>query len=212
MDKWNIGIAGWIIEDGNYHDFVRGQGAEFAVEFYPSTIQIVEKAVRGIEHLGDTQYRVCAEVVYIAKDWWAIDFGITAFQHRKPPADIFLGAFITADVFLNIDYYIYFEFLSKLPGVPALIYSWIVDRISMYLSRTVESRDISGRVVWITRDESELVAHSVEQTNAREDDDGNAWYVLHCTKLDLPPKHVSSIAIELPAAKQADVEHENHNP
>ena len=29
---WRLGLSSWLIEDGNYHDFTRGQKAELAIE------------------------------------------------------------------------------------------------------------------------------------------------------------------------------------
>ena len=30
-------------------------------------------------------YQVCAQVVYLAPDAWAVDFGLAAFQELQPP-------------------------------------------------------------------------------------------------------------------------------
>lgn len=36
MTDWALWIAAWVIQDGNYPNFVRGQRLEVAVEFYAS--------------------------------------------------------------------------------------------------------------------------------------------------------------------------------
>src|SRR4051812_2516201 len=99
------------------------------------------------------------------------------------------GVFVTADLCLSVDYYIYFEFLHKLEDVPPLIYSWKIDGISMQTAPYVLAG--SGLV----RDKSYLGYRELEKTNAWKDDDGHGEYILHCTKLDEPPKHKSQTAI-----------------
>ena len=34
MEKINVGLSSWIIQDGNYEDFAVGQEQRFALEFY----------------------------------------------------------------------------------------------------------------------------------------------------------------------------------
>jgi hypothetical protein len=36
-----IHLESWIVQDGNYDDFSRGQDAAFAVEFYPDELVVV---------------------------------------------------------------------------------------------------------------------------------------------------------------------------
>jgi len=36
-DSLVVGLSSWIIQDGNYGDFSRGERAAFALEFYAST-------------------------------------------------------------------------------------------------------------------------------------------------------------------------------
>ena len=38
METLNIGIDSWIIQDGNYGNFVVGQDTKFAIEFYPLSL------------------------------------------------------------------------------------------------------------------------------------------------------------------------------
>jgi hypothetical protein len=41
--EWNIHLASWVIQDGNYADFAKGQTAEFAVECHvPAGSSIAE--------------------------------------------------------------------------------------------------------------------------------------------------------------------------
>lgn len=40
MSTFFIGLDSWIIQDGNYGDFHRGQEATFAVEFHPERVAL----------------------------------------------------------------------------------------------------------------------------------------------------------------------------
>jgi hypothetical protein len=52
---WDIGLAAWIIQDGNYPDFEAGQTAEFAVVFWvaegiPTPVSDRSVSARNLEH------------------------------------------------------------------------------------------------------------------------------------------------------------------
>jgi hypothetical protein len=68
-----------------------------------------------------------------------------------------------------------------------LIYDWTIDAITMQTAPFVESRNERGQRVF-TRDESKSAFKKVQQTNAWDDDDGHAEYVLHCQLHDRPPR------------------------
>ena len=35
MERWLFGLDAWVVQDGNYGDFSRGQVVDFAVELVP---------------------------------------------------------------------------------------------------------------------------------------------------------------------------------
>jgi hypothetical protein len=59
-----VGLSSWIIQDGNYRDFKRGDQASFALEFNaPTALDVVEDAqTPSLEHLHGSIYRVLGKV------------------------------------------------------------------------------------------------------------------------------------------------------
>ncbi|WP_141514508.1 hypothetical protein [Rhizobium sp. M10] len=51
LNELAVGLSAWIIMDGNYGEFQKGQRAAFALEFYNET------ALRISEHRGDVFLR-----------------------------------------------------------------------------------------------------------------------------------------------------------
>ncbi len=189
MTKWDIGLSAWIIQDGNYPDFERGQAAEFAVEFHSDNLAYTRSTGKSAHRIDDGRYQVVAEVAYVSDELCVLDFGIAVFVAREHPSWVKPGVFVAGDVALQVDYYIYFEFLHKLPDAPPLIYSWKIDGISMQTAPYI----LQGPT--LVRDKSKLAYRDLEKTNAWQDDDGYAEYVLHCTKLGEPPRYKSQTAI-----------------
>lgn len=193
MRHWNIGLNSWIVQDGNYPDFYRGQIAEFAVEFFPHEVIPLREGEKAVRHLGDRRYQVVAKIVHLTREAWVLDFGIRAFQDAPPPANLTVGMYVTADVWLGVDPYFYFEFLFKTPGMPPLIYTWQVESISQQTAPFIESREPDWQRV-LVRDETRLGYKDIERTDAWDDDDGYAEYVLHCSLMDGEPKRTSRTA------------------
>jgi hypothetical protein len=82
--EWEIGLASWIIQDGNYSDFATHQRAEFALEFYPRTIERREQPAPA-KYAGRTRYDLDASIVLLTDEVWVLDFGLRAFQETRPP-------------------------------------------------------------------------------------------------------------------------------
>jgi hypothetical protein len=184
---WKIAISSWIVQDGNYGNFEIGQAAEFALEFYSSAYQKSEIQAKSAKCLGEAKYQIIGEVIYLMPEVWVIDFGICAFQESKPPEGIEVGSFVALEITLGIDPFLYFETLCELSGMPPLIYSWRINSIAMQTAPFVESRLHTGQNVMI-RDQKKLGYKNVSKTDAWKDDDGNAEYVLSCTRLNTPSK------------------------
>jgi len=193
QNEWEVGLSSWIIQDGNYDNFETGQVAEFALEFYSQTYRERDARLKSSKSLGAAKYEIIGEVIYLTDEVWVLDFGICAFQESKPPKGINVGSFVTAEIYLGIDPFFYFERLYTLPKIPALIYSWKISSIGQQTAPFIEIREPSGQKVLI-RDEKKLGYKIIGKTDAWKDDDGRAEYVFTCTRLDVPPKFESATA------------------
>ena len=193
QETWEIGLSSWIIQDGNYPDFTVGQLAEFALEFYTTRVHLRESTAKSAKRLGAAKYEINGEIVYLTPDVWVLDFGVCAFQESTPPKGLSVGKFVTAEIYLGIDPFFYFERLRTLARIPALVYSWKIDSIQQQTAPFLETREPSGQKV-LVRDEKKLGYKTVEKTDAWKDDDGHGEYVLSCTRLDVPPQFKSATA------------------
>jgi len=187
MTSWHVGLSSWIIQDGNYGDFRRGQQASFALEFYPHDCRVSAAKEFRVELIRDNRYQVTAKVLDVFRDACVIDFGVRAFRQRGWPRIIEKGAWIDADIYLGIDPFFYFEDLARRPGMPPLIYDWTIKAITMQTAPFLESRNDRGQRV-LTRDETKSAFRKIPETNAWEDDNGHAEYVLHCELHDRRPR------------------------
>jgi hypothetical protein len=197
MPIWNIGLESWIIQDGNYPDFRKGQIAEFALFFQPrSLLKKAESDELQATLIHEAEYNVTAKVVYTGRESWAIDFGLLAYTNQPPPSGMKVGSIFSADIWLGIDYYLYFQALGKIDAVPPMIYSWNVRQIQMQSApfiktiSTVPGR-LFGKEIFV-RDPELLAYKEIEATDARNDDEGSATYMLMCEKREVLPKRVKS--------------------
>jgi hypothetical protein len=177
-----VGISSWIIQDGNYGDFRVGGAAQFALEFFPLTLEVARSHEFSLDHLRANRYRVCGRVVYAARSAWVIDFGLLAYKNHEPPPLATTGAWIEAEVCLSIDPFFYFDELHSLRGMPALQYEWRIKSILLETTPWLSRRDEVGRT-FLTRDEQRESFVEVAETNAWEDDERRAHYVLICEKI-----------------------------
>jgi hypothetical protein len=96
IDTLAVGLASWIIQDGNYGDFARGDRPAFALEFYDRrSLEPFEPKVDSVPsliHEGNAHYHAVGRVVYVAGRWWVIDFGVLVFRKAKPPQDLQQGS------------------------------------------------------------------------------------------------------------------------
>src|SRR5690242_7534975 len=89
---WSVGLAAWVIQDGNYDDFSVGDRAEFAVEFYaPEEPKSATDQLLRAEHFGEGQYEVIARVAHVDERGWVLDFGIKAYRNAAPPRGVCTG-------------------------------------------------------------------------------------------------------------------------
>jgi hypothetical protein len=192
-DLWHVNLAAWIIQDGNYGDFARGDECEFALEFWQETVDLCEPTKPRCAWVKESCYDVTASVAFCDSKVWVLDFGLLAFQEAKPPEGLTVGDFVTARIGLGVDPFFYFERLYKLPGIPPLIYSWTLQRILIQTAPFVDAV-IPGTGKARIRDESKLGYREIDKTDAWHDDGGNGDYLLKCCYREVPPKRTSRSA------------------
>jgi hypothetical protein len=179
----------WIVQDGNYGEFERGQVAELAVEFWAT-----ERLVDAPGHTprarpkGDGSYAITGQVTAIRDDAWALDCGIGIFQDQRPPNGISVGDWLTGTVHLGIDPFFYFERLHAFEAFPPLIYTWQIVNLSIQTAPFVEVRGVRSR------DPDQIGWRPIERTDAWHDDNGHASYLLECALLRPGPKRTSATA------------------
>jgi len=192
---WHIVLSPWIIQDGNYGDFHRGDTAEFALEYYPQSLVLSDNRQVHASRIDDSRYRVTAEVVYSESDFTVLDFGLRAYSRGRDTRPA--STRIEGELTLGIDPFFYFESIGKNPRVPPLVYTWRIDRIVRTSAPLISGKGPRGpkHLVW---DKSRKVSEDVDRTDAWGDDRkmratpnslpmSDFSYTLVCTKLDEPP-------------------------
>ena len=87
--RWSIGLAAWIIQDGDYGDFNVGERAEFALEFYAAGgVELVPDSDVHATHLHDDRYDAIGRIVHVDERCWVLDFGLLAFHEGVVPAGV----------------------------------------------------------------------------------------------------------------------------
>lgn len=200
LETWNIGLSAWIIQDGNYSDFVTGETVEFAVEFYqPSgTASETCQAAVSATPVADTRYSVVAAKVPNDEGIAILDIGILVFQNGQLERPVFENDQpLRTELQLHVDPYFYFEGLAGSPTVPSLIYTWkiksILRQCAPFIETVVECGPGLSRKIR-TRDATKLGYEEIAKTDAWQDDDGFAEYILCCDLLPVSAKRESATA------------------
>jgi len=175
MESINVNLDSWIIQDGNYEDFIVGQEATFALEFYPhSELKRSKPGERAFVSAGPSEYQVVAEVIYRSPKAVVVDFGLMVYRETEnfeyAERDWFDGK-----LNIGIDPFFYSSYLKDEPGIPWIKYKFRIDEILLDTTPWIQD----GRMQY--RDESRISFRSVSKTNAWEDDDGNGSYILKCS-------------------------------
>src|SRR4029077_10546551 len=120
-----VGLSSWIIQDGNYEDFKRGDQVAFALEFYsPSGLSVLEEGyhVAPLERLHSSVYQIVGRVIHVhAGEWWVIDAGILMYREERPPFGVEEDCWVSGEVYIGVDPFPYFETLSLHHTAPGLI-------------------------------------------------------------------------------------------
>ena len=125
---WWIGLAGWVLQDGNYTDFVTGERRQFALEFGYSRAKRLEPSsiVTGPEcrYSGhDSTYDMTGQLLRGAVEpfddnAFVLDFGLRAYTNwmvlddLEPPES---GSWLTGSVHLHVDHFEYMDGSHTVP-------------------------------------------------------------------------------------------------
>jgi hypothetical protein len=194
--SWDIGLAAWVIQDGNYPDFEVGQTVEFALEFWLPE-GIAARASSGkvsASNLGDCLYDTVAEVLLQTDQITILDIGVLVYQHTSSQQpSLPQGPRVAIQLRLGVDPFSYFESLSKTGDVLPLVYSWkilsILRQTAPFIDTVAEGHNIR------IRDPARLSYEEILKTDAWNDDGGHACYLLRCDLLPIPPKRESATAM-----------------
>ena len=179
MRVLQIGLSGWIIQDGNYEDFEVDREYRFALEFYSKTLVPSPPAVPSLSLVGHAHYDGVGSVLYRSSSAWVVDFGIPAYSQREVPAWATLGACCSGRVYVSVDPFFYSDDLVNDPSMPDLFRRWVVRRILLETTPIIESVDRDGRQEFI-RDPKRVGYVETRATRAWTDDEGHAEYTLEC--------------------------------
>ena len=181
MTVVNVGLASWIIQDGNYGEFQAGGEYTFALEFYPHELEPTAETVDGVSfHLvAGADHWVRGNVVYASSSSWVVDFGVLTFQEEVPPSWAVESQAIAGRIYVGIDPFFYMERLKDEPGMPYLFRRWRVQRILLETTPWIESTTEGGGTL-IQRANTTPSFTEVPRTDSWKDDNGRAHYVLEC--------------------------------
>lgn len=185
MAQLLIGLSPWILEDGNYGHFKPGQSRKFALEFHAPELRITELSSEPSLAPGrPSKYIATGTVVFVAEKVWACDFGpVMAYDHG-PLSWAIVGANVSGEVYLGVEPFDYFERHHKLPGMPALTYRFLIERILLETYPLIYSPDENAYKASDTPRTREEVA-TTERVRVREDRYKiGSHFVLDCTVLE----------------------------
>lgn len=180
--KFSIGLDAWIIQDGNYEDFEAGQEYAFAVEFYSKQVKKSDKRETVCKHLFSGLHQIQAQVVFVHPECWVIDVGFLMYTKAENKDGFKPGDHVEMEAYLGIDPFYYFEELHEIKDIPAMIYRWNLVRILLDTTPWVTKKNKRGESTRI-RNMGESSSIPVDRTNAWDDDDGNAAYLLEVNLL-----------------------------
>jgi hypothetical protein len=180
-----IGLASWIIQDGNYGDFSVGEEVRFALEFYPYGISPTAAGITEMTRQRSCLYRCQARYAFLHKRVCVLDFGLLAYRELRAPMEARLNDWAEVEIYLGIDPFFYSESLCDIWGMPPLAYDWRIERIWLETTPWLESRNELGQAT-LTRDEGREAFCEVSQTNGWTDDSGRAHYLLECKHIGGP--------------------------
>jgi len=69
MKSINVGLASWIIQDGNYADFQVGKDYRFALQYHaPKGLECLKTGTPRRELVSAYRYDICGQVLYSSEE------------------------------------------------------------------------------------------------------------------------------------------------
>ena len=178
MHEFTIRLDSWVIQDGNHKDFKVGKNYNFAIEMDNCDLVPTSKTEKLVKHVENDLYEVEGEIVYSSEKGWIVDFGICTYSTNKPPKWAKEGKGFWGEISLSVDAYDYNVFLKPLKEVPNIIYKFNVLQILLETTPWFEVREN-----FFARDKEKESYVEITQTNAWDDEQGVASYLLKCALL-----------------------------
>ncbi|HEV7848884.1 MAG TPA: hypothetical protein VGO88_06125, partial [Mycetocola sp.] len=191
--SWLVGLDSWIVQDGNYPDFVAGQRTDFALEFASrSGLRLLDGAQEvSVRWIEGSRYEVTAQIVHDKPNAQVLDFGILAYHFigiEDPTHQPRIRAWITGEINLSVDPFFYFDQLAHEEGFPALIYTWTVQEILQKVGG--ESPHIGADHVHANKSRDFV---RIAKTDAWSDESTLPSYLLRCRMEPVPRSIVRSL-------------------
>lgn len=180
MNELTVGLNAWIIQDGNYEDFKRGDTYKLALEFGGSALTRSDEHAMRFRQNGTSRYDVVAQVIFSTPEVWVIDFGVKVFSESRPPRFAKVGQWVKGEIWLGVDPFFYKERLHRMPRMPNLFLEWVVARIQLETTPRIE--EISGTRRLLVRDSEHEKWIDRAETDAWADDGGLAEYLLSLSR------------------------------
>jgi len=177
MSRYYIGLDSWIIQDGNYGDFVVGEEYRFAVEFTPSRLASASPGVRSLSRVRGCEYEALAEVVVAEPRLTVLDAGLKCFHDGGMEEDLAVGSWAAGRLSIGVDPFFWAESHSKRDDLPDLAYRWRVCGIG--IDTTPSASGGEG----LQAEDGRGTYRAVQETDAWNDEDGRAIYLLECELL-----------------------------
>jgi hypothetical protein len=191
VTEFVIGLASWVLQDGNYSNFTTGETRRFALEM--GSIENLQSAqsvgsfrIDGPDN--DGRYDVVGQIVH---EGTVVDFGevraTTPYQmdHIKRPR---VGAWLEGRICLGVDPFFYFEEMVRQDGMVPAIYAWRIDKIELNVSpMELVPRDDPRAFDRVKVGPTQW--RLIDKTRMFKDEDDHVFggYRLHCTLLPDPP-------------------------
>ena len=174
-DCWAIGVEAWIIQDDNYEDLAVGDSRRFAVEAFAEDLSPVQGGARAAVRIEERRsvYEIVGRVVYHRDEAWILDVGILVYGDRdRLPDEAEIGDLVTGRAYLGISGPGVYPDSFAIPR--EAIYDWTIEAIERETTPWLKE-ERSYR-----RDTNNISFATVARTDAWDDDEGHANYVLHC--------------------------------
>lgn len=186
---WTLGLAGWVIQDGDFVDVEKGQELSFRIEISPApawTAATGFDTTLASSPLDGSAREFVGELVFVNEEFWVMDVGTLVcgvgelplvYAGRETPdvrvGDRFVrdGSFLVLAVAIDVNF----------EGAPAHRYQWRIDRIELETTPWIEVEPRSWK-----RDPGNVSHREVDRTDAWRDDPYMPEYLLHCSLLSGP--------------------------